>query len=149
MFPLVLPFPRAHVLCTVFALLCMSCGAGFVREVRGTGAFQGVRAVIRAERIEGQQLLVTIRLAGMPQAGSEGAHALAAWVLVDGQLPVRVGALLHDAGTRTARIMVTTVHRTFRLRITSEENAATGANSQSTTPAPEEPVVVFETDVDA
>ncbi len=118
--------PMNKTLVTLFAalsLFVMACGGSHKYSVVGTPKASGADGTVEVEKLEGDNLMVTINLEHLPppERIAEGKKNFVAWFQPNNGIPVRAGALAYDEDTRVGNLMATTTEKRFRLLVTAEE----------------------------
>ena len=124
---------RRQISFVFFCLLVSTgaCGGPDEYAIVGTARAPGSDGAVQLETIEGGNTLVTVAVDHLPPVERLGAglHAYVVWFVPPGQPPVKAGILEYDPDGRTGRMMATTPHRRFTLKITAEPDASTDSPS--------------------
>jgi hypothetical protein len=103
-------------------LMIASCNALADYALVGSGYVPAAHGEIEIEKIDKQQILVTVILdhLGPPEQIEPGLTHYIVWFSAPGELPLRQQALEYDADTRAGRASIPTSLREFELQITAE-----------------------------
>jgi hypothetical protein len=110
-----------------FALLisAMACGGPSEYAVVGSPRAAGTDGLLQIEEIEGGNRMLTLVLDHLPPPArlGEGLTVYAVWVVPANGSPTKVGTLEYDQDARQGRLMATTPHARFTLKVTAESDA--------------------------
>lgn len=110
----------------LFAILALhGCNRPADYAVVGSAEVPSAHGDVEIERIDRQQLLVTIVLDHLPSPDriEPDLTHYAVWFVVVGEDPVFQGILEYDETTRTGRASYPTTLREFEMRVTAERSA--------------------------
>lgn len=114
---------------SIFLLLssALACGGPDEYAIVGTARAAGSDGTVQVETIEGGNTMVTIAIDHLPPVERLGPNltVYAVWFVPPGRPPEKAGILEYDPAERTGRMMATTPHRQFTLKITAEPDAST------------------------
>lgn len=111
----------------LFAFLVVtSCNRPADYAVVGSAEVPSVHGDVEIEKIDKDQLLVTVQLDQLPPPSQieEGLTDYVVWFVIVGEDPQRQVALEYDAATRVGRASIPTALREFEMRVTAENTPA-------------------------
>jgi hypothetical protein len=113
----------------LFAALVAACGGPHEYALVGSSRAVGADGNIQVEQIEGGNRLVTISMQHLPPPDRLGddMSVYAVWIVPPSGSPSYAGALEYDEDSREGRLMATTPHPEFTVKITAE----TAANAET------------------
>ncbi|MCB9602679.1 MAG: hypothetical protein H6721_23440 [Sandaracinus sp.] len=114
------------VLALALLVPLVGCGGPSEYAVVGSPRAAGTDGLLQIEEIEGGNRMLTLVLDHLPPPArlGEGMTTYAAWVVPNGGSATKAGNLEYDEDARQGRLMATTPHARFTLKVTAESDAA-------------------------
>lgn len=110
------------VLAVLLLAPALGCGGPSEYAVVGSPRAAGTDGLLQLEEIEGGNRMLTLVLDHLPPPSrlAEGMTAYAVWVVPANGTPTKAGNLEYDEDARQGRLMATTPHAQFTLKVTAE-----------------------------